>query len=75
MKSKPDTETVVKQRRATRLTTWTSFHMPRNPDQTVLPLKVDSMLTIVKKMRAVGYKSTRNYLATMKRAHIQGEWP
>ena len=73
--SKPDTEIVVEQRRATHLTTWTRFHMQLNPDETVLPLKVDSMLTIVKKMREVGYEATRNYLATMKRAHIKGDWP
>ena len=71
MSSKPDTESIVEQRRATHLTTWTRFHLQLNPDEAVLPLKVDSRLTIVKTMRECGYKSTRNYLATMKRAHMK----
>ena len=73
--SEPDTESIVEQWCATHLTTWTRFHMQLNPDEKVLPLKVDSLLTIVKTMRECGYKSTRNYLATMTRAHIKGDWP
>ena len=55
--------------------TWGRFHEKRWPGQSPLPLTPERVTTIVKDMKEGGYKSIPNYLAALRRWHIEDEHP
>jgi len=58
---------------SSRIRTWRKFHGPGN----FLPLTVESMNRVARAMKAKNYRSIKNYLSCVRKAHLKADhaWP